>query len=135
MSGMKLDLVPVTDPSPQAPPRSAPQEPAVAAVPAPAAPARARGRVGASKPSERPRREKPDGGPWREWGPFHATVSYKLPPELVAELDDRLHRLREHGAKGLAVAAALTELLDLDDDELRARIERAEACKPRRRRG
>lgn len=114
-----LKLVPVTAPS--APkPAATPRKP--------------------QKPRTRPEsRVEPaqaaSGAAWRSWGAFQATVSYKLPPELVAELDERLHRLREPHAKGLAVAAALASLLDRSDDEVRELIERAEACKPRRRRG
>jgi len=69
---------------------------------------------------------------WREWSSFDRTVSYRLPPELVSELEERLWKLRLPA--GVTVAAALTELLDLDDEQLRARVARAEASKPRRRR-
>lgn len=121
-----LKLVPVTAPShPQ--PSAAPERPAAA----PRKPAKPRAR-----PESRGKApEAASGAAWRSWGAFQATVSYKLPPELVAELDERLHQLREPHAKGLAVAAALASLLDRSDDEVRELIERAEACKPRRRRG
>ena len=137
-----LNLVPVTHPSEPAPPApepasakpSAQQPPDTSrAAPAPkrrspttrrssatAAPARA----------ETPHTETP--GPWREWSSFDRTVSYRLPAELVDELAERLWSLRIQ-ATGVTVAAALTQLLDLSDDELRALVDRADAAKPRRR--
>lgn len=66
---------------------------------------------------------------WRSWGPFHQTVSFKWPPELVQELDDRRHDLRE--PVGLMVIAAVTHLLDQDDNTIRGLIDRAEQAKPR----
>ena len=69
------------------------------------------------------------GGLWREWSPFQTTVSYKIPPELARELDERLHDLRE--PVGLTVVAAITHLLDQDDAAIGRLIDRAEQAKPR----
>ena len=66
---------------------------------------------------------------WREWGAFHQTVSFKWPSELVEELDDRRHDLRE--PVGLMVIAAVTHLLDQDDKTIHDLIDRAEQAKPR----
>lgn len=70
---------------------------------------------------------------WRQWGPFHQTVSFKWPPDLVDELDNRRHDLRE--PVGLMVVAAITHLLDQDDETIRKLIDRAEQSKPRSGRG
>lgn len=103
MSRPRLSLEPVTAPSAE---RSATQPVAV-------------------EPSARPH----DPTLWREWGPFDATVSFKVPRELVEELDSRRSRLREPA--GLLMAAALTHLLDQDDETIHSLVDQAEAAKPR----
>ncbi len=123
-----LNLTPVTA-------SSVAPEPAVAP---PAEPVRARKRRD-EPPARAPR--TPTAPPvtraapvvWREWGPFHHTVSFKWPSELVAELDDRRHDLRE--PIGLMVIAAVAHLLDQDDQTIRGLLDRAEQAKPRTRRG
>ena len=67
----------------------------------------------------------------REWSSFDRTVSYRLPPELVTELEDRLWDLRL--PVGVTVAAAIADLLDKPNEELVRLVERAEEAKPRRR--
>jgi len=99
---------------------------AVSAVPMPApvaSPRRQPSSTSAPAPASQP------GGPWREWSPFQTTVSYKIPPELARELDERLHDLRE--PVGLTVVAAITHLLDQDDAAIGRLIDRAEQAKPR----
>jgi arylsulfatase A-like enzyme len=119
-----LNLTPVTA-------SSVAPEPAVAP---PAKPARARKRRDEA-PARAPRTPTAPPAPevWREWGPFHHTVSFKWPSELVAELDDRRHDLRE--PIGLMVIAAVAHLLDQDDQTIRGLLDRAEQAKPRARRG
>ncbi len=70
--------------------------------------------------------------PWREWGSFDRTASYRLPAELLEELEERLWRLRL--PVGVAVAAALAHLLDEPDDRVSELVACAERAKPRRRR-
>ncbi len=131
-STQKLELVPVTAPSAPTPPA----EPEAASPPVTRRPTRAR--QSHPTPEERSASPAKDPSPsparaqWREWSSFDRTVSYRLPPELIDELEDRLWKLRLPA--GVTVAAALTELLDLDDEQLKARVARAEAAKPRRRR-
>jgi hypothetical protein len=72
---------------------------------------------------------EPHSGPWRSWGPFVRAVGFKWPAELADELDDRRHDLRE--PVGLMVVAAVTHLLDQDDETIHALIDRAEDAKPR----
>ena len=119
-----LNLTPVTA-------SSVAPEPAVAP---PAEPVRARKRRDEA-PARAPRTPTAPPAPevWREWGPFHHTVSFKWPSELVAELDDRRHDLRE--PIGLMVIAAVAHLLDQDDQTIRGLLDRAEQAKPRTRRG
>jgi arylsulfatase A-like enzyme len=119
-----LNLTPVTASSVAPEPAVAPQ----------AKPARARKRRDEA-PARAPRTPTAPPAPevWREWGPFHHTVSFKWPSELVAELDDRRHDLRE--PIGLMVIAAVAHLLDQDDQTIRGLLDRAEQAKPRARRG
>jgi hypothetical protein len=126
----KLNLVPVTDPS------------VPAAAPPPAEPAS----TSDSRKARNARRETPGAGtqdtqgqaaappaasPWRDWSSFDRTVSYRLPPELVTELEDRLWDLRL--PVGVTVAAAIADLLDKPNEALVRLVERAEEAKPRRR--
>jgi|SRR5450755_916957 hypothetical protein len=134
MTDAKLELVPITSPSVAEPIQSAeattgesqddrkgsggsthPKSPAADPDPAP------------SSPSSPPAAQ----ATWRSWGPFDRTVSYRLPAELVQELEDRIWRMRL--PVGVTVAAAFAQLLDLADEELQALVERAEEAKPRRR--
>jgi hypothetical protein len=135
----KLTLAPVTAPSqPEGPPAPVtPSDPAPAVNGSPAAepvtPAAKRRRTPSTKqPAGAPSATStvtPAGEPWRKWGPFHQTVSFKWPPELAAELEDRRYKLRE--PVGLMVVAALTHFLDQDDEAIRVFIDRAEQAKPR----
>jgi hypothetical protein len=142
---LALNLVPVTRPSaaePAAPaiaPVDVPNAATVSAeiavpTPAPATPAAAdpKPRKATARPAAAadPRREP--AGAWREWGSFDRTVSYRLPAELTAELDERMWKLRIREV-GVTVAAALTQLLDLDDEALLDLVERASDAKPSRR--
>jgi hypothetical protein len=126
----KLNLVPVTEPSVAV----APSQP-MAPAPAEAGPSANRPR--AKKPAVARQRAQSQGGsppvasPWREWSSFDRTVSYRLPPELLAELEDRLWDLRL--PVGVTVAAAIADLLDKPNEELLKLVERAEEAKPRRR--
>lgn len=139
MSDQHLELVPVTAASaPTTAERPAPETPAAEAQPdsgAPAAatprPQRTRSRRTAEPGASR---SKPAAGEgtWREWERPGQTFSYRLPPELIDELEERLWKLRIREV-GVTVAAAITHLLDLGDDELRELVDRADAAKPRRR--
>ncbi len=70
--------------------------------------------------------------PWRNWGSFDRTASYRLPAHLLEELEERLWRLRL--PVGVAVAAALAHLLDEPDERINELVACAERAKPRRRR-
>ncbi len=123
----KLNLVPVTAPSVSEAPiaqaaAKADQRTRSTGAQAPATPEEGAGGVGESSPGS---------SPWREWSSFDRTVSYRLPPELLAELEDRLWALRL--PVGVTVAAALADLLDRPDEEILRLAARAEAAKPRRR--
>ena len=62
--------------------------------------------------------------PWRSWGRTTRTASYRLPDELLTELDDRARAL---GLPiGMTVAAGVLQLLDQDDAAVVAAVERAE---------
>jgi hypothetical protein len=142
-----LTLAPVTAPI-QAPPElsqaapSAPSAPTEARVgepsvqPDPEAQSKASRQRSLRRATSAPAKSKPaspaasaDSAPWRTWGRFHQTVSFKWPPELADELDNRRHDLRE--PVGLMVVAAITHLLDQDDDTIRRLIDRVEQAKPR----
>lgn len=143
----KLTLTSITQPQPGpglasadvAPARPEPVsaralEPRPAAAPAPAAPQRDNGEAPTQVANEVSAegvgsgRERP-AEPWRQWGPFSYSVGFKWPAELVDELDDRRHDLRE--PIGLMVVAAVTHLLDQEDDVIHRLIDRAEDAKPR----
>lgn len=147
MRAQTLNLVPVTQPSAVEEPQTSAPSPELASPPPAAAeadpptPSPATSAAVAPKPRQgkahtasrsSPPSETSSGGRWREWGSFDRTVSYRLPGELIDELEERLWELRIKEI-GVTVAAALTHLLDLDDDELRELVERANAAKPGRR--
>jgi len=147
MRAQTLNLVPVTQPSAVEEPKTSAPSPELASPPPAAAeadpptPSPATSAAAAPKPRQgkphtastsSPPSETSSGGRWREWGSFDRTVSYRLPGELIDELEERLWELRIKEI-GVTVAAALTHLLDLDDDELRELVERANAAKPGRR--
>jgi len=133
---MKLELVPVTAPSEPAPAPSKPQSHQRSGDPT--RPASQRGNS-SSVPADAPSSpEDPvarlDGRLWREWSSFDRTMSFRLPPELLSELEERMWRLRlPRGAVGLTVAAALALLLDESDERVLQLVARAEDSKPRRR--
>ena len=128
----KLELVPVTAPSP------APAAPAAPPAPKPKrAPRKPASPTASESEQERPI-EPPPPTPspsgralWREWSSFDRTSSFRLPPELLSELDERVWKLRL--SSGVTVAAALALLLDQSDERLVELVERAEEAKPRRR--
>jgi hypothetical protein len=133
-----LTLAPVTEPSIADEPKQTKQPTAIAEETGETGPHQAEGPVRAARAPRRSRaaskrsREsvpEPVRELWRSWGPFHQTVSFKWPPELVQELDDRRHDLRE--PVGLMVIAAVTHLLDHDDNTIRGLIDCAEQAKPR----
>jgi hypothetical protein len=125
----KLNLVPVTEPSsPSAP---APSLPAVEAPASSKAKPKQPRKSTAPPGSSRDPARSPLSRPWRQWSSFDRTVSYRLPPELITELEERLWELRL--PIGVTVAAALADLLDKPNDELRELVDRAENAKPRRR--
>jgi hypothetical protein len=131
-ASLKLDLLPVTQPSGEA---SGPAGAPASAVTSVESLKRSRPAPHLTSASSTPSPSKPTprpAEPWREWSSFDRTVSYRLPPELVSEFEERIYQLRLPA--GLTVAAALASLLDLDDEQLQARVTRAEAAKPRRRR-
>jgi hypothetical protein len=151
MSDLRLELQPVTAPTQATAPDAArAAEPATESAATPPTPLRP-----ATSAATRPRGARPrsaddapraqDGasteperamgeGPWRDWQRSWETRSYRLPPELVDELTERLWQLRIRDI-GVPIAAAITHMLDLDDDEILALIERADGAKPRRRSG
>lgn len=137
----KLNLAPVTAPSnapaassPATAPRAPRQRSTTRRDPAQDTETRRAPRASAPQPARVPAPSQSSvPARWREWGPFHQAVSFKWPAELVAELDDRRHDMRE--PVGLMVVAAVAHLLDQDDDTIRALLDRAEHAKPRRARG
>lgn len=62
--------------------------------------------------------------PWRAWGRATRTATYRLPEDLVAELDARARALGL--PLGVTVAAGVLALLDEDDDTIVAAVERVE---------
>ena len=63
-------------------------------------------------------------GAWRHWAGGTRVASYRLPDELLEELDARARRL---GVPiGMTVAAGLLELFDQDDETVIRLVERAE---------
>ena len=96
--------------------------------PAPAAPVVQRRRPRPAAP--RPRTNgTPQGstsasaGEWRDWSGASRVASFRLPDEILIELTERTTRL---GLPiGQTVLAAITALLDSDDDTLLAQIDRA----------
>jgi hypothetical protein len=66
----------------------------------------------------------PSDGAWRSWAGGTRVASYRLPDELLEELDDRARRL---GVPiGMTVAAGLLQLFDQDDETIVRLVERAE---------
>jgi hypothetical protein len=126
-----LQLVPVTAPSRPAAVAGAGAADSEAATVPPPAPDGESPRGSASTPLAASAARVETSSPWREWSSFDRTVSFRLPSELVDELEERRWSLRL--PTGVTVAAALTQLLDCDDAQLRELVERAENAKPRRR--
>jgi hypothetical protein len=63
-------------------------------------------------------------GAWRSWAGGTRVASYRLPDELLEELDERARRL---GVPiGMTVAAGLLQLFDQDDESIVRLVERAE---------
>lgn len=63
-------------------------------------------------------------GAWRQWAGGTRVASYRLPDELLEELDDRARRL---GVPiGMTVAAGLLQLFDHDDETIVRLVERTE---------
>jgi hypothetical protein len=68
---------------------------------------------------------RPPGVPWRSWsGPGSTSRTYRLPTELVIELDDRTRALRLPATA--TITAALLHLLDSDDDAIIELVDRVE---------
>jgi hypothetical protein len=63
-------------------------------------------------------------GAWRHWAGGTRVASYRLPDELLEELDDRARRLSV--PIGMTVAAGLLQLFDQDDKTIIGLVERAE---------
>lgn len=99
-----------------------------APAPAPAPPVAQRRRPRPAAP--RPRTDAtPQGttsapaGEWRDWSGASRVASFRLPDEILIELTERTTRL---GLPiGQTVLAAITALLDSDDETLLAQIDRA----------
>ncbi len=97
-------------------------------APAPAPPVAHRRRPRPAAP--RPRTDAtPKGTPstpageWRDWSGASRVASFRLPDEILIELTERTTRL---GLPiGQTVLAAITALLDSDDETLLAQIDRA----------
>lgn len=64
------------------------------------------------------------GAAWRAWGTGSRTATYRLPGDLLDELDARVRTLDL--PLGLTVAAAVLRLLDDDDAAIVASVERVE---------
>lgn len=91
-------------------------------APTPAAPAERRPRT----PRQPPRKPAE-----REWSSFGATATLRLPPELIAELDEWTWSHRQQ--KGLVVATAIAYLLDQDPELIEQLLEHADASVVRRK--
>jgi hypothetical protein len=61
---------------------------------------------------------------WRSWAGGTRVASYRLPDELLEELDERARRLCV--PIGMTVAAGLLQLFDQDDESIVRLVERAE---------
>jgi hypothetical protein len=68
---------------------------------------------------------KPMGGDvWREWSGLSGVGSFRLPHELLTELNDTA---RKHNLPiGLLVTAAITQLLDQPAEQIAALVDRAD---------
>lgn len=135
---LKLDdPLAATPPRPPAPDEERPTEEKPPATP-PASRRRARrGGGGTSKTVAVSR--QPDAGTdgeqeaaWRSWGRGTRAQTYKLPDQLIEELDARTKALSL--PIGMTVSAAVVAALDLGDDELITLVERAEEARERGRR-
>ena len=94
--------------------------------PVPSTPAAAPGSRHADEP------ETTETGLWREWGGGSRVASYRLPDELLDELDERTRPL---GLPiGLTVAAAMLELLDRDDAAITDLVDRVDDARHHARR-
>jgi hypothetical protein len=140
MARTALPVLELDDPLRERPPTiqdPGPPPPAAAATAAaekPAAQPRPRRRAPAKPAASPPWR--PAGAPdasantgeqpalWREWGRGSRTATYRLPEDLLSELDARARALDL--PLGMTVAAAVLGLLDGTDDEVVAAVERAE---------
>ncbi len=69
---------------------------------------------------------------WRAWSNISRPASYRLPDDLLTELDERARALRL--PIGLTVTAALLQLLDAEDDKILELVERAEDAQHHARR-
>lgn len=69
---------------------------------------------------------------WRRWGGGTRAQTYKVPDQLIEELDARTTALNL--PIGMTVAAAVVAAMDLEDDELITLVERAEEARERGRR-
>lgn len=64
------------------------------------------------------------GDVWREWSGLTGVGSFRLPHELLAELNDTA---REHSLPiGLIVTAAITQLLDQPAEQIAALVDQAD---------
>ncbi|MBS0592034.1 MAG: hypothetical protein JSR84_01045 [Proteobacteria bacterium] len=133
MTPLKLD-----DPLAAATPPPAPEErPAEKPAATPRPPrTRTRSGGGARKTAAAsPQVDAPTDGEhqaWRSWGRGTRAQTYKLPDQLIEELDARTTTLNL--PIGMTVAAAIVAALDLKDDELITLVERAEEARERGRR-
>ena len=71
-------------------------------------------------------------GAWREWTGLTGVGSFRLPHELLAELDDTARELQL--PVGLIVTAAITQLLDQPPDTIAALVDRADDARIQGRR-
>lgn len=76
--------------------------------------------------------DRAPGGLWRAWSGGTRPASYRLPNELLDELDERTHGLRL--PVGLTVTAALLRLLDESDELIVAAVDRADDAQHQARR-
>lgn len=120
---LTLDDPTAAQPRPKPNPRPEDPEPPSAPAPAPAKPKTSdRPPALGAKPSNEPKPAQ--SGEWREWTGPRRVVSFRLADELIAELKQVTAQLGL--PEGRTVTAAITYLLDQDDELIVELVDRAD---------